>query len=897
MLLTLVAAGCSSAFLGTPDGAIHPSDPLDTADSGNSSSNDELSIRGVVSGSDGLPLAGVTVRSPSGATTTGGTGEFLATVPHTGGTLDFEKGGHYAVSRTIVGGNKSAVRVGVLPMALPTAVNVAISTTITSPDGSTLDIPAFSLGTSGLAAVKFDSFNLATSGTHAVTQNRGALGELPMIYAEFVVTLLGPNGALVATEALTAALVVHADTLGGSLPLLQDQGSGWFEVGQATVQRDGSIGIATVNLTSGGVYALGYLVDGCATGQVLDASGSPVAGATVRALHRPNAAGETAWSDDATTAEDGRYTLIGPTLGFDVFAQSESDGVVTIGYATTQGGGTASDPTSCTEIGNLVLTAAGCATANVYAANGSRLANTPFRWQEGDIVYTSAEGEIELWARPGLTHVLVGPGGVSQSFTTSAGTTPEAGNCSRLGNLQLTAGCVQASVLSASGVAVEGAWVAGAGGLSVTDADGLTCLSAQEGTGQFTATMRAGAQTLETTIAATVEAGGGTCHSGECTDGLSLSFGQSGCVSGVVYESDGTAAAGVKVYSSSFDSVSTELDGSFSLRTGGGGTAAVWAEARELVTFSETTDGTCSVVNLYSNAGNHPTAVVADDARLFRVDPDGTVVELLTTSTGWPGSVTDLQASVDLNLILAIHFGTTAYSSSIEGSDFGIFAANVWSAARIAPAGTSVAMQGYTGANAAVALYSPSGSLVRQLSTSAGTESEGLSWSPDGVWIASTRSDNGIEVTPSSAARSPTKIADDTCAFPVWWDTDTVALDCGGAVMLADMDGSRVLSWFDQPGVDDRVWAVSGTRVAYTSGESLHLSYIDLSDDVTVYTGSPGTTFDDVRFDGTGLWLLARVTDPVAGTDVLAVADVVPHAPVWLTESPDVVESAATWAE
>jgi hypothetical protein len=281
------------------------------------------------------------------------------------------------------------------------------------------------------------------------------------------------------------------------------------------------------------------------------------------------------------------------------------------------------------------------------------------------------------------------------------------------------------------------------------------------------------------------------------------------------------------------------------------------------------------------------------------VDEVDAPTEILSSDDGIYGSAAGVWASAAADLVVALQYGVYVFAGEFDGSNYEKFDSSYWSDARLSPDGTMVALQGYSTVNPAVSIFSPDGTLVRKISTNdAATSPGGLAWSPDSAWVASTRKDGSIEVTPVSGARGPTALADSSCAHPVWWDADTVALDCGGAIELAAMDGSGELLWLDNADVDDRVWAAASTdRVVYSTGAELHLSYIDLSDDTLLYAGSEGTTYSDVHFDGAEGWVIAVVNDPVAGTDVVAFPDLPPYEAAWLTSTPSEVEIAAGWVE
>lgn len=897
-VLLSALVGCSEAFTDWGDDiSMLDSGGQDSAtDSG--TPIPEVVVSGVVTDAAGLPMAGVLVTSPLGATTTGVAGDFLAPMPLTGGTIRFTRGGHHPVSRTFPGVSKAKVRLAMLPLELPSAVDVAAGTTLTHPDGSSLTIPALSLGNSGLATARFSPLAIGQAGAQASPNNRGAAGELSIAYGAVLVELIGVDGQLSPAAPLTVSLTIKADQLGGRVPVLRDDGAGWIETGLATVTGRGDGYIATFDIDQSGMYAVGHLVDGCATGQVLDANGSPIEGARVRSYLRQSEAGVAGWLDDASSEADGRFTLLAPSLGADFLAENTAaDGIVTLAYMQAAGSGTTTDPSSCAELGSLTLSAAGCMTASVFAADASRPPPTPFSWGEGDISYSDAEGTLTVWARPGIEHTLSGPGGYTRTFLTSAGTSPVAGDCSRLGNIQISSQCVTVMAQDFDGAALPGTLIEGGVSAVVTGTDATTCVAAQSGTAPFVATTMRGAQRVTAEQPVTVESSGGTCFAGECTEGPSFMFGEPGCVTGTVYDDEGEVAAGIRVTSSAFDWVDSDSEGQFSLATGGTGTAAIWSDDREIVWFADLAGGECAAVELYSRAGELPLSIVATADAAFRIERDGTVNELFSLTTGWPSGVQEIDVNIVSGQMLAMHDGTTPYISGIDGTGFALFREGLWSAGRISPNGNDVALQGYGSSNPAISIFGIDGTFLRQISTSAGIASEGLGWSGDGVWVASTRADNGIEVAPSSAARGPTKIANENCTYPTWWDIDTVALQCDGAIKLIDMDASRTLNWFDSPDVDDRVRDIMGTRVLYTSGESLIIASIDNSDSVPLYTGSPGTTFDDVQFDSTGTWIMAIVSDPLAGSDVLVVTDQIPYPTEWLTNTPEIVEVAASWAE
>ena len=893
-----VLAGCSQAFTGGDDdlssSGPSASDSAVQLDSGST----DVVVAGVVTGADTLPMAGVLVTGPSGAATTGVAGDFRFTLAPMGGTVRFTRGGYHDVLRTFRASNLEHIRVAMSPAALATPIDAQRGGTVVHTDGSTLVIPAESLGGDGVAAVSFSPIDLDSAGVTGAPNNIGANGELPVVYGAVVVKLEGILGDIQPATPLQARLVVTADTLAGTLPVLRDQGEGWIATGQASITGSGPSYFASFEVLESGTYAVGHLVDGCTTGQLLDGAGAPVRGATVRSYQRPRSGGAAAWIDDSTTAEDGRFTLLAPTLGAFVYAQStQTDGTVSLAYTAATGSGSLPDPTTCSDLGTLTLSSAGCAIASVYAANASRPPPSPFNWGEGDYAYSDDEGTLTLWTRPGVQHNLVGPGNFAEAFSTSAGTSPAAGDCSRLGNLQFETQCLVVMATDTDGAALQGAVVEGGIVATNTGTDGTACVAAFEGTAPFTATAVRGAQRVSTQVSATVVPSGGTCAAGECTEGPTLTLPAPGCVSGKVFDESGNLAAGTRVMSSTFDAVDSDVDGAYTLSTGGSGTAGIWTEGRDVTWFDEAGAGECTNLDLYSSEGEIPAAIIADAERAYRVERDGAITELFAVSSGWPGNVSTLHAHPPADRLLAVHAGNAPYLSALDGTGFALFETGFWSAGQISPNGLYVALQGSASINPAVSVFNIDGTLARQISTRAGTTSEGLAWSGDGVWIASTRADNAIEVTPSSGARGPTTIANASCTFPVWWDNDTVALSCDGSVKLVEMDASSTLDWLDTPGSDDRVHDTASIRVLYSSGDSLFIASIDRSDSLLLYTGSPGTTYDDVQFDATGAWLLAIVRDPVAGTDVLTVRDQVPYAPQWLTASPAMIEAAAVWAE
>lgn len=896
LLLALTSVGCSKAF----DSKNSAVDLLDSGgddtetgsdtDTDTGSPGDTYVLAGVVVGADALPLEGVTVSSARGSVTTGTDGTF--SVQGKGAaTVTFVKAGRYTATReyTAAAGH---MRVGLLPRRAAAAVDVSLGGTVSAGSAS-LVIPAAALGDVGMDAVTLDPLDV-TVGLHALPAGVAGEGDqVASIYGAVVIGLESVKGAVTASSALTVSLPLDVDAPGGAASVLVESGGVWTDTGaNATIASDGTRYIASFTVTEGGTYAVGELsAGGCASGTVVDGNGSPADGAIVRAYVRPVAAGAAGYLGETTTAADGTFCAPASGGGVTLLVDYVDGAKAVWSSATTANAGG--------DAGNVQLELAGCATGNLYAADGSQMVASPFVWEEGDVVTSDASGgtsTITFYARAGNTFHLVGPGGLTKAFSTTAGTTPETANCARLGNLQAVDQCVMVDV-SSGGVPVEAAEVSSnQGGWSSTDDAGEVCVASSDGTTTFTAAWLDGAQPVVAEQSVDVTAGAGSCQSGECFPGPSLAGPESGCVSGIVRGEGGVAASGVTVYSADWTSEVTGADGAFTLTTAGTGTGAVWADDWGLTPFTDgPSGGGCASVNLFADAGAAPALVIASGKNIWRMNADYSRSDLKL------GAVVDVaDISVDTTADLAIGLlNVYAWAGDADGVgwDYFDYPSGLWSAVRIAPDGGSVAMQGYGASNSAVWIYKLDGTTSVKLSTTSGTDTDGLAWSDDSAWVASTRKDGGIEVTPANASRGPTTIAASPCAHPVWFDTDTVALECSGDMMLYEMDGSSSVSWYSTGG-DERIWAVTAKdRVVYTRDEELHIANIDDSSDTTLYVGTPGTTYAKVRANADGTWIAAVVKDPSTGTDVLEVADQAPYTITWATSTPSEVETAVDWPD
>ncbi len=898
LLLTLCVVGCSVPFdTALPDAPGDSSaDSADTGETGEDTATlPDTQVTGVVVGSDGLPLGGITVQSADGTAVTGADGSFTieGRAPV---AVEFSRAGLHTASRTYTHSVGDA-RVGLHRVRVATGVDAEVGASLAQA-GATFTVPAGALGT-GWAAVRFDPLDLS-AGIHALPAGPiDDAGQVATVVAAAVIALEGPSGGLTASTPATVVLPITADVPGSAADVLLADGDGWSVVGAATIAASGDGYAATFTVTEGGTYAVGHLdAGGCIQGKVVDGTGADAAGATVRSYLRPVSAGRASWVDEATTAADGTFCVGGSATSAALMVEyTDPNGAVWMGTASTAAAGDPDTCTDCTDIGNVALTAAGCATGNLYAADGSVMAPSPFTWEEGAVALSAADSTLTFYARAGSAFHLSGPGGLSKSFSVSEGTTPEAATCTRLGNLQAPESCVAVDVADSAGAASGVVVTHTSGAWATTDADGDACVSSEDGTTTYVASALLGAQALTVEATLAVDAVAGSCQAGECFAGPSLLFGEAGCVSGTVYGEGGAPAAGVTFTSSSWDTATTGADGSYTLSTGGSGTGAMWGGDWGVTTFDDQpASAGCTELDLSADAGMPPALVVAMDKYVWQVTGGGSTETMLVS--GAVISLTDVQVDATADLLLGL-LNVYAWGGDATGAGWANFgsATSYWSALRIAPDSTVVALQGYGATNSAVWIYDLAGDTVRQLSTSAGTDVDGLAFSADSVWLASTRKDSAIEVTPVNGSRAPTTIAGSDCAHPTWWDADTVALACTGDVHLYEMDGSSHVTWLTS-GEDERVWAVtSARRVFYTVGDALHVSNIDYSDDQVLHVGSAGTTYRRVRVSADGVWVAAIIDDPVEGTDVAAFPDQAPYTVTWLTDTPTESETSIDWVD
>jgi hypothetical protein len=899
--ILLLLFGCSEAFTPVgPDAALPDSGvvSLDTGDSA-ATTDEDITVRGFATGATGLPIGGVTVAGGQGSVTTDATGAFTVSGP---APLDltFTASGRRAATRRYTHAVDHA-RVGLLPARVGTPMSSTAGGTVAVGDAA-LFLPADALG-GGLAAVTFDPLDLVSAGLDALPPGvHDADGNVATTLAAAWVEFTGPAGAITLASPATVTLPVYGDAVGASTSVLKAEGGAWQVVGSADVVTLGTGFGASFTVDAGGLYALGQLdTTGCLGGTVVDNStGAPAAGARVRTYVRPDANAPAAFLDEVTAGADGSFCVTGSGGGASVYVDyTDSLGGAWATAVNVTATGTDDTCGACTDVGNVALAPAGCATGNLYGADGSALVPSPFAWEEGDIVTSEMNGGaaiVTFYARAGNTFHLRGPAGYDKAFSVTEGTSVEASNCTRLGNLQAPASCVAVDVTDAgaglAGVNVaadDGAW-------ATTDADGAACVVTDDGTTTFTADWLVGAQAVSQEAVATLAASAGGCEAGACVEGPSFEAPEAGCVSGTVRAEGGVPGAGLTIWSSSFDSTTTAADGSYTVATAGVGTAWVWADgwAPSPVTDQAASLG-CTTLDLYADAGAVPDLVIAQGAEVWLVDGEGSETPLVS---GAVVSIVDIQSDRTADLLLGL-LNVYTWSGSAIGAGWGNFGASTayWSAIRISPDHSLVGLQGYGSTKPEVWVYDIAGNAVIQLSTTAGTDVDGLAFSSDSNWIASTRRDGAVEVTPVSGARSPVTIAPTTCAHPVWWDIDTIALQCAGDVYLYEMDGSSSVQWLGTSG-DERVWAITADRrVVYTVDETLRMADADGANDVALYTGSPGTTFARVRAAEDGLWVAAIVKDPTLGTDVLAVADQAPYTPMWRTATPSETESSIDWAD
>jgi hypothetical protein len=893
MLLPLL--GCSAPFVnpGT-DLAFDDSAAggVDSADTGEETSSD-LTVSGFATGATGLPIAGVVVSGGRSSVTTGADGAFTATGPAPL-SLAFSAAGRRAATRNYDHDVGNA-RVGLLPIRAGTSVVASVGGQVVVGEAR-LSLDPDSLG-EGVAAVTFDPLDLQSAGLDALPTGVVSLdGRVATILGAVVVGFAGPAGALVLAAPAELSLPLVGDSVGSTTSILV-AGSGGWEV----VEPMGTGFGVTFSVSEGGLYAAGRLDDaGCLSGAVVDATGAPAPGARVRAYVRPDSEAPAAFLDEVVAGADGTFCVTGSGGGTSLLVDyTDSMGAVWSSVTVLAATGTDTTCGDCTDAGNIAVAPAGCATGNLYGADGTALPVSPFAWEEGDFVSSEIDGgaaSLTFYARAGNNFRLRGPAGYSKAFSVAEGTSVEAGTCTRLGNLQAPAGCVLVDVTDA-GVGMAGVSVStDDGGWTATDADGAACALTEDGTTTFSADWLVGAQPVSLSEVVEVESSAGGCESGSCVAGPSFESPEAGCVAGTVLGEGGVPAAGLTMWSSSFDSTTTGADGSYTLATAGVGTAYVWADgwAASPVTDQAASAG-CGSLNLYADAGAVPELIIAQDTDIWRVNSDGSTTALVT---GAVVNITDIQVDATADLLLGL-LNVYTWSAGLDGSGWGNFgsATDYWSAIRISPDHSTVAMQGYGSTKPEVWVFDTAGGAGLKLSSTAGTDPDGLAYSADGLWIASTRKDGAVEVTPISASRSPVTIAPTSCGQPIWWDIDTIALYCAGDAFLYEMDGSTSVSWLNS-GSDERVWAVASTgRVVYSIDNELHMAYSDHSEDVTLHAGGSGTTFARVRVSGDGLWVAAIVKDPFNGTDVLAVPDQAPYTGTWLTATPSETEASIDWAD
>lgn len=907
-LAILSLAGCSLPFgadiddLPPVDSAADTDTGEETGETGDAS---DTVVAGVVVGVDGLPLAGVSITGGPGVVVSGADGSFIVdgTAPV---QLSFERAGLHTAVRTY-NHSLAQARVGLQPKRTATPFDSAAGVTIlmdkltaAPEDDASAVVSAGALGV-GMVAVTFDPLDLA-AGMHTLPLGPlGADGQVATILAAAVIELSGGEGALVASAPITVTLSLLADSSSGSSAVLRADGASWTYVGEATILAIGDEYAASFTVTDGGTYAVGRLdAAGCVSGKAVDGNGGDAGGARVRSYLRPVAAGIASYVDETVAAADGSFCVTGSGAGTAILVDyADGTGAVWSSATNAAAVGTPDTCEECNEIGNVALALAGCATGNLFSADGSATLPSPFAYEEGDIalsVVADGDASVTFFARAGTSFHLRGPGGLRKTFSVTGGTTPTTSDCTRLGNLQAPESCVAVDVTDSTG-ALPGVTVThGSGAWTTTGDDGTACVSSEDGDTTYTASRTVGAQAVSSTTAANVDAVAGSCQAGECFAGPLLSFPDAGCVEGVLYGEGGVAEAGVTLWSSSWDSVTTGSDGAYLLSTAGYGRGAIWGGTWPVTSFDDQpASAGCASLDLYADAGAPPSLVVAMDDFAWRVDAGGTDTTLVAAAVT---QFTDIQADTTADLLLGV-LNVYTFAGEAEGAGWANFGSSsaYWSAARIAPDGSVVALQGYGSLNPAVWLYDLNGDQIRQLSTNAGTEADGLAFSPDGLYLASSRLDGGIESTPVSGARSPITFATAPCAHPVFWDTFTVALDCSGDVYLYETDGSGSVS-FLLGAEAERVWAITSTnRVVYTSGDTLRIANIDLSDEQVLYTGSPDTTFRRVRATADGLWVAAIVDDPVAGTDVVAIPDQAPYEAAWLTETPSESEVSIDWLD
>ena len=900
--VALLLQACSAPFKLEGDDAVLLDSGVtvetgDTSDSGSLPSG--IHVTGVVVDELGLPLSGVTLGG-DGSGTTDTSGRFTLESKDAA-TLTFARAGRHTATRTFASDGRF-IRVGLQPTRIATPMD-ADQGGVVRVAGATATVPPAALGASQLSTILFDPFDLA-AGIHSVpVGTQGADGQVATVYAAVVVAFAAQGSAISPASAIAITLPVISESPGTEGTLLREEGGVWTAVGTAAITVVGAEYVASFTVSEAGTYAVGRLDPaGCLSGTVVDGDGNPAAGATVVASLRPTAAGVASYLAETLAAEDGSFCVTGAAADTSILVDYlDATNGHWSGAVASLAAGSADTCEGCSELGTVTLSRSGCATGNLYAADGTLMPPSPFLWEEGDFAFSESDSTLTLYARAGETFHLVGPGGLSKEFAVTSGDTVEAGTCTRLGNLQATFQCVSVDVSDSSGPIVGAVvdWedMDGAITWSTTDEAGNVCLPSDNGTRTYRASWTEGAQSVVVSESVTIPAAAGTCQAGECSVGPSLALAGPGCVTGTILGERGVPSEGVTVWSSSWDSTLTDASGTFALATAGTGVAAIWADGWPVSTFTDPGPGAeCKSVQLFTDAGAPPDLLVAAGKFAWRINGDGSTDDMIVN--GSVVDIHDIDVDQTANTLMAL-LNVYVWYGSAEGAGFDNFdyPSSLWSAVRISPDHNFVVLQGYGASNPAVWVYELDGSSRIKLSTTASEDMEGLAISTDSLTVASTRKDLSVEVTPVNGSRGPVTIASSTCAKPVWFDTDTVALACSGDAYLYEMDGSSSVSWLNTA-ASERIWAItSNDRVVYSSDEELHVANIDRSDDVTLFTGSAGTTFSGVRVSANGTWIGMIVNDPTAGVDVLAAADQAPYSTFWLTATPTETEAAIDWSD
>ncbi len=910
-LLVLLVA-CSTPFKAQSAGPATPDDSA--ADSGLPDSGTDTdtdtgvvvdAVAGWVNGPDGMPLAGAVVTFGGQSVTTSVDGRFTLDPASADAELSVSRAGSYTVTRTI-GRHTAHVRIGLYPVGVGKPIVAADGGLVTAGDTSSLTIDAGALGVDGVIAATIAPFALERGGLHALPAGAATQTGFASIVAAAAVGLEGPAGSVTASSAVSVRLKIPGGSVTGvDATLFELDGDLWTELGPATLTYGGGGPWAEFSVTAGGVYAVGTALEGgCVTVRVTDAAGAALAGLDVRVAIRPTAAVDASWISSTITDAEGRACLPAPvgTVEIQAFGAAE-DGTPTFGLVVTAGTAGEADTCDCADAGTIVMEEGGCADGNVYGGNGAKLSDTPFVWGEGDPAETGGDGSLAFYARVGADFTLRGPGAIEKSFTPSAGTRVENGDCARLGNLQMTSQCVDANILDANGDGLPGAVIGGGDFEVVSGPDGDVCIEVPEGPATFIAEALVGAQTIVVSHDYTVPQSGGTCWSGTPADGPDLTLPGPGCVQGTIYDTNGLPASGLEVWSSSYDHVASSTDGSFCIETGGYGVASVWAEGYSVVTTSDSGPMVCSAacpdVSLYPEAGAVPSVVIATESGLTRIDAGGVLTTLLDVPTDhWLTNPTDLDATEADDRIAFVHYNSLVYQSNGTVSSYSALNLGGCSAVRYSPDGAQVACLGDGGGTSVVSVADADGSNIVEVSGTAAVDPDGIAWSADGTWIASLRKDLKVEAEPADGSSSPVTIALSPCVNPVWFDEDRVAVYCSGDAYLAQIDGSGTTPWLADAALDEQIRDVgTAGRVVYTLDNELHTSEPNGTDDAILYIGSPGTTYGRVRYDSDGHWVLANVNDPAAGMDVIAVRDAVPYTFVAITNTPTEEEKGVDWVK